>query len=204
MNVKLPPRRTISVQVDGVLSQPFSANGVPQGSTPVSTLSVLFINDLPAATSNPLHCFVNGTSFHCPLPYSSVRQANIDHSRTVLSASLVSDLEPISARDSINHIHFNPSKVSAFCFKQTSFLFLPVIRWINFSLSTWVTFRVDLSTNSSLCLSPYVLTFASRVVCKVGLLFRTRRFFYTRPPFIQSSYLPDIWIVQLFARRSFV
>lgn len=44
----------------------------------------------------------------------AVRQANTnnDHGRTVLSASLVSDIGRTSTLDSINHVYFDPSSTS--------------------------------------------------------------------------------------------
>lgn len=96
--------------------------GVPQGSVLATILILLFTVDFEL-TSNHIHCFAHNTALY----YSTDRQAvaKIDCDRTVLSASLASNLQRISAWGSTNLVCFSPQTTSLFCFAQMSPSFCP-------------------------------------------------------------------------------
>lgn len=94
-----PSRRTVSIHVDGFLSQPSIVNvGASQGCVLVPTLFLLFINDLLSSTSSPVRAFEDDATLHCSFYYRNSRRpnTNIDRSRSVVSVSLNSDSERIS------------------------------------------------------------------------------------------------------------
>ena len=97
--------RFISV-VDGTTSASFLvSSGVPQGSVLLSTLFLLFINDLLHAFASYVHSLHKSSSFQCQ-PSSNV----LSQSRLAMSSTINSDLQSISEQGTLNLVKFNTSK----------------------------------------------------------------------------------------------
>lgn len=101
-----PSKLTISIRVDGILSQPFPVNaGIPQGSI------LAPINGLLSNISTSIHSFADDASFHC-FSNRTPRYANtkVHRDRYFAFIYLSFDFDHISSWTSNNHVTFNASE----------------------------------------------------------------------------------------------
>ena len=103
--------RFISVVVDGATSASFQiSSGVPQGSVLSPTLFLLFINDLPHASSPDVHSFVDDSTLHKSSFHSQPSSNAQSQSRLSMSSTINLELQSILRSGTCFLVKFNTSK----------------------------------------------------------------------------------------------
>lgn len=163
--------RRQAVRVDGFISGSQSINaGVPQGSVLGPTLFLIFINDLPDVTSNPLHLFADDSTVHAQLPSGPLTEA-----REETAAALNSDLAKIDAWGEQWLVAFNATKTTQLIISRRSDQNFPASHFQRTELSFASDMKLlGISFDGKLSLDKHVhdkLRIASRMI---GMLYRQR------------------------------
>ena len=185
--------RSISVRVDGALSETFPINaGVPQGCVLSPTLFLIFINDLLSSTTNSIHSFADDSTLHQSLRFPShISQANIATHRTLIAGHLNADLDSILEWGYANLVTFNQSKTQnlLISFRRDSNVpFLSMAEKILSQDAFINTLGMEITKN--LCWNSHIKTIATRASQKLGFLFRARKYF--TPPQLLLIYKAQI------------
>ena len=173
--------RSIEVCVDGVSSGSFSINsGVPQGSIISPTLFLLFINDLLSNTKNPLHCYADDSTLHTSSRYSSQVQSSrlLQDTRESVCTSVNQDLQTITSWGETNIVKFNQAKTQSLLITRKTDKNSPLIEISTSSIpeSKLIT-MLGLKISSDLSWKQHIKDIAKHASQRLGVLFRTRRFF---------------------------
>jgi hypothetical protein len=169
--------RSLSVRLDGHSSKLHKINaGVPQGSVLAPTLFLVYINDLLSSTYSDIHSYADDSTLHSSITHRGI---GVDRRRTAAAAGMNDDLAAIVSWGNSNLVTFNASK--------THFLILSGRRdrgdmpHLHMSNSDIVVdssiFMLGLTISNNLDWKPHIANISRAAACKLGFLFRARRYF---------------------------
>jgi hypothetical protein len=172
--------RTFAVVIDGATSLTFHTNlGVPQGAVLSPTLFLIFINDLFASTSNPIHSYADDSTVHVSTSFPRA-PSNIDRNLTRhnVSQSISNDLSLIHQWGIANHVSFNSTKTQLLPISMAN---VPPLFQVNF-MGTPLPPSDDinllgLSFNREMSWRSHISDLTRAASKKLGALFRIRSFF---------------------------
>ena len=172
--------RSISVTVDGSTSPCFPIqSGVPQGSVLSPTLFLLSINDLLLSTSNPIHSYADDSTLHSSTSFNhqpTTLARSFSHANS--SASLCLDLGSISEWGRQNLVKFNSSKTQFLPISLSKSFFDFNIIFENSIIHPLDSINIlGINITSNLSWKPHISAIAKSASKKLGILFRSRRYF---------------------------
>ena len=170
-------RRSIAVRLDGCCSSRHLINaGVPQGSVLAPTLFLIYINDLLSSTASNLHSYADDSTLHSSITHKGGGVAN---RRSLAAAKSTTDLASIVSWGNSNLVNFNASK--------THFLLIsnrrdrsdfPDLFMGNTALPAVSSVSLlGLSISESLDWKQHISSISRAAACKLGFLFRARKYF---------------------------
>ena len=185
--------RSISVRVDGALSETFPINaGVPQGCVFSPTLFLIFINDLLGSTSNSIHSFADDSTLHQSLRFSTIhRPADLVNDRTLVANQLNLDLDSILDWGTANLVTFNQSKTQNLLISCRRDSNVPILSMADQILPQAASLNIlGMEISNNLSWTSHIKTIASSASKKLGFLFRARKYF--TPPQLLLLYKAQI------------
>lgn len=173
--------RTISVRVDGSLSNPLPiSSGVPQGSVLSPVLFLLFINDLFSSTLLSAHSFADDTYLSSSFSFQShlIASKNTPSQRAESTSALNHNLALIEEWASNNLVKLNENKTMQLVVSRKRNPSYPLIQLNGASLTLTDSLPLlGLSISPDLNWKTHISSIAKGASRKLGFLFRARSYF---------------------------